>query len=64
MTGYPLWFYVALAICAAVLLSWRVRYAVTMLLTAGLIVLALWTILTMARGDYTRKDEAHVSVRP
>jgi hypothetical protein len=51
MSGYPAWFYVAMAVCAAVLLSWRVRYAVTMLVYAGLIVLAVWTVLSLARGD-------------
>jgi hypothetical protein len=40
------------AFLALVLLSERVRYAVLKLMQAGVIMLAAWAALAMARGDF------------
>jgi hypothetical protein len=60
MTSFPIWFYVTMAACGAILLSWRVRYAATMLIYAGIIVLAIWTALSLARGDFAENGRGQL----
>ena len=50
------------AFLALVLLSVRVRYAVLKLLQAGVVVLAAWAALAMARGDFAHGENLRGSV--